>query len=192
MKCTALLTVYGVAVLICVTSLGGTPPSDDWPLALDDLVGKFNAASDTVAAGAEEPRVTVAEMIAAIRAALLQRDTLSPIEARHLFQRVVEARQAPRNAKLEVVTLSDPGGEYVFDVHDIYLRLPTADGGEIGIAIRKRFIASRTLDEEIRRLETELKAAPVLPGRYRLEDRVRQLKDRQTATAGGRDGSKKK
>jgi len=56
--------------------------------------------------------------------------------------------------------------------------VPKEDGGPYSIRIRERMIRSRTLQEELVQAEKRLQECPPVPGKYRLEERVKDLKAR--------------
>ena len=170
----------GLSVAALAMTSSGQQPRDpsEKSVPLTELIEAFHKNQD---AEPELPRVTVDEVTAAIRASLsaerANESGLSPSVLRDFANK----KALPEGSLLELETYVDPGGEFVFDVRDISLRIPTKMGGQTGIPIRKRLIASRTLAEEIARVERELKSAPPLPGRYRLDDRLRALKERTTS-----------
>ena len=154
----------------------------DHSQSLGQFVAEFNNQQDKAAIHLHGPALTKDEVIAALRASLRNLASTQSKETVAIVRRILDSQQLPDKALLEIATFSDPGGEFVFDIYDISLRLPTTADGQVGLPIRKRFIASRTLNEEIHRLERQLKLAPELPGKYRLADRLRELRSRASAT----------
>lgn len=146
-------------------------------VSLTDLVAAFQKEQGD---DPQQSRVTADEIIAGVRAYLGAETSLQSALPPIILDEFRTHKSLPAGSLLELVTYVDPGGEFVFEVRDVYLRIPLQTGMQVGIPIRKRYIASRTLTEEIARVERELKSAPALPGRYRLDDRLRALKERST------------
>lgn len=128
-------------------------------------------------AGADESPVDGDELLAAIRTARDTADAPSD-EARRVLEQLSDGKPLPPGATQTVNTLSDFGGRYVYDVSETFLVIPLDSGKELRIPVRKRFLRSRTLLQEIARLEGVLADATELPGRYRLKDRVKDLEAR--------------
>lgn len=120
-----------------------------------------------------------AEILAAIRAMCDTDSSARSDEAQRMLIKLSEGQPLPANAvRHEVGTIADHGGRYVYDVLDTILLIPIGGGEELRISIRKRYVGSRTLEAEIARLDGVLATTPAMPGRYRLEDRVKELKFR--------------
>ena len=56
--------------------------------------------------------------------------------------------------------------------------MPKEDGGTYSGRIRERMLRSRTLQEELVQAEKRLQECPPEPGKYRLQERVEDLKAR--------------
>jgi hypothetical protein len=136
------------------------------------------AAPSEMQTGGDASPITEAELLAAIRA-VRDADSEHSDEARRILAQLSDGQPRPANATtLKVETLADFGGRYVYDVLDTILMIPLAGGKELRIPVSKRFVSSRTLLQEIARLEGTLANSPAVPGRYRLEDRIKELKAR--------------
>lgn len=136
-----------------------------------------SAAPSQAASTDDAPPVDDAELLAAIRAAR-DTDAARSDEVRRLLAELSGGQPLPAGATLEVDSLRDLGGRYVYDVLDIFLVIPLDTGKELRIPVRRRFVRSRTIVEEVARLKDVLADAPARPGRYRLEDRVKELEAR--------------
>jgi len=144
--------------------------------SLTNAIKTFNAEAATNPIGKNQPALTGEEVIAAIRALKQKQDPLVSDELFRTFKQIAETQELPPNVGFETTTLWDPDGEFVFDVWWVRLQIPKEDGGMYSFPIRERFVSSRTLCEEVIRLEKVLQDTPPLPGRYRIEERIQQLR----------------
>jgi len=158
---------------------GETPPTNrDRPVSLAQAIETFNAEAAADPVGRAQPPLTEEEVVAAIRAAKPEKDSAVFEELFRALKRIAETRVLPPKAEFATMTLWDPGEAFVYDVWWVRIEMPKEDGGGYSMPIRERRIRSRTLEEEIQRLEKVLQETPPEPGRYRLEDRLEELKKR--------------
>jgi hypothetical protein len=129
-----------------------------------------------------DPPIGEVEILAAIRADRDDGCLLRSDEARRILVRLSDGQRLPEGSVCrDVETLVDLGGRYVYDVRETFLLIPISGKGDLKILIRKRFVRSRSLFEEIDRLECVIASAPAEPGLYRIGERVQELRDRSTA-----------
>ena len=83
----------------------------------------------------------------------------------------------PLNVQFDAMTLLD-WDSFVFDGWYVRLGFPRDDGGVQFVDVRKQLVRSRTVAEEADRLERALRDTPNVPGRHRLEERVKELRSR--------------
>jgi hypothetical protein len=100
------------------------------------------------------------------------------------FKQIAKTRELPAGTRFEVLGLMDPGEDYVFLGWWVRLEMPKEgkDGeGTYSFTIRERLVRSLTVAEAAREVEKTLRDTTPLPGRYRLEDRLKDLKKRAEA-----------
>jgi hypothetical protein len=176
--------VVVLLTLVTVSSAQAALASGPDFSALRAAVEAFNAQSLSSPIGKDQPPLSVEEVVAAIR---LTERTEHPAATDALFgslQRIATTGKLPPGAQLEVLTGLDRGGAFLFDVWYVRMMLPKDEGGTYSFPIRSRTIRSRPVGEVARELEKRLREMPPLPGRYRLEERLKELKAR-AATATG-------
>ena len=155
----------------------------DSPNDLATAIAAFNAKSLESSTGKDQPPLTEDEVLGAIRLAERADNRDAPDAQFLAFKRISQTRQLPPKAEIEVLTGIDPGADYVFDVWYVRIRLPKDDGGSYGFTIRNRVIRARPVAEVAQELEKDLQDIPPMPGRYRLEDRLKNLKERAAKAA---------
>lgn len=146
-----------------------------------EAIQTFNAESKDDPIGRLQSPLTEEEVIAAIRS--WEPGGNSPVSNALLarFKEISVSKELPEGAAFETLTGYDPGGEHVFDVWSVRIRLERADGSSFAFQIRERMIASRTLAQELERLEGLVAANPEMIrqiGGYRMADRIESLKRR--------------
>jgi hypothetical protein len=97
------------------------------------------------------------------------------------FKKIAETKQLPPGAELEAVGgIYDPGTAFIYDVWWVRVRMPKESGGTFGFVIRERTIRSRTLQEELVRIEKERpgKGELAIVDGGRLQERINDLKAR--------------
>jgi beta-lactamase regulating signal transducer with metallopeptidase domain len=149
---------------------------------LPDAIKAFNEKASKDQIGKDEPPITEQEVIAGIRASQRPKESDVTDKLYNAFKQIAETRQLPPGAALEALGGPwDPGGSFVYDVWFVRIEMPKEDGGTYSFKIRGRIIRSRTLQEELVRIEKKLQDLPQQarqPGGYRLEERVNDLKAR--------------
>jgi len=170
------------ASILCLV-LSGTasalPQSSDRAVPLPEAIEAFNkkAANDYI--GKDEAPLTEEEVIAAIRASVRPSKPAVSDNLYNAFKQIAETRQLPPGAVLENNGgLHDPGGEFVYDVWKVRIWMPMEAGVTYSFGIRERTIRSRTLKEELVKIEKVVQEARPWPGLYRLEERIEELKAR--------------
>jgi len=154
---------------------------DDARPSLLDAIKALNTKASSDLVGKDETPLTEPEVIAVIRAAERPKDTAVTDKLFDAFKKIAETKQLPPGAELEAVGgIWDPGTSFVYDVWWVRVRMPKESGGTYGFAIRERLIRSRTLQEELARLETERpgKGEPAIVDGGRLQERINDLKAR--------------
>jgi len=71
----------------------------------------------------------------------------------------------------------DPGGQHVFDVWSVRIRLAQDDGSSFAFILRETYIASRTLEEELERLKVSWNGEREL-GQLSVQRRIEELQKR--------------
>ena len=146
-------TIIAVSLsLLC--SLGAGKES----LPLADAIKAFNEKTAADPIGKDQPPLTEEEAIAAIRA-WERPNSKSPVsdEMYEAFKKIAETRTLPPNASFETETRSEPvPGAFVFDIWSVRIRMFRPDRSSYGFELRKRFIRSRTLEEELAHVQKRL------------------------------------
>jgi RNA polymerase sigma factor (sigma-70 family) len=149
--------------------------------SLSDAIKALNTKASHDDVGKDETPITEPEVIAAIRAAKRPEDSAVTDKLFDAFKKIAETKQLPPGAELEAVGGPwDPGGSFVYDVWWVRLRMPKEANGTYGFVIRERIIRSRTLQEEVARLEKKRPGEgelPVVDG-GRLQEIIKNLKTR--------------
>lgn len=147
--------------------------------SLGKAIDDFNLKAKADPIYKDQPPLTQEEVIAALGAA---RKADSPKATDALFQslkRIADTEVMPANAAFEARNELIDCGDVVVDVWEVRLGLPKSDSGLHYFSIRaKQFGQTRTIAAEADRLEQMLRNAPVLPGRNRLEERLKELRSR--------------
>ncbi|MGL4463304.1 MAG: hypothetical protein ACRC1K_14240 [Planctomycetia bacterium] len=172
-----------MAVSILGLVLSGTasslPQSSNQAVSLADAVKAFNEKVANHHIGKNEAPITEEEVVAAIRASERPDELAVSDTMYNDFKRIADARRLPQGAFLEPIGGGwDPGGAFIYDVWWVRITMPKEDGGSYSFRIRERILRSRSLSEELIQAENRLKEFPLGPGRYKLEDRVEELKAR--------------
>jgi RNA polymerase sigma factor (sigma-70 family) len=146
--------------------------------SLADAIKAFDEKASKDQIGKDETPITEQEVIAGIRASERPKESAVTDKLYNAFKQIAETHQLPPGAALEAIGGSwDPGGSFVYDVWRVRVKMPKEDGGTYSFQIRERIIRSRTLQEELVRIEKERPALVEVDG-GRLVDRVNDLKAR--------------
>jgi hypothetical protein len=147
-------------------------------IPLADAMKAFNetAAKDPI--GKDQSPLTEEEVIGAVRHLDRTKDMPVTEEMFEAFKQIAETRELPPNAEFESLTGYDPGGDFVFDVWSVRIRMYRPDRSSYAFIIRERMIRSRTIEEELVLAEKRLEDFPPVPGKWRVEKRVEDLKAR--------------
>jgi RNA polymerase sigma factor (sigma-70 family) len=122
--------------------------------SLSDAIKALNTNASHNPVGKDETPTTEPEVVAAIRAAERPKDSAVTDKLFDAFKKIAETKQLPPGAEFEAVGGPwDPGASFVYDVWWVRLRMPKEANGTYSFVIRERFIRSRTLQEEMARLE---------------------------------------
>ena len=136
---------------------------------LAEAVRRFHARYATDLIGKDQPPLTEAEVLAAIRWAMTDRAKL--LVADDTFRtlgRVVETRWLPDNFELEAETGYQPNNSVTFDVWSVRLRIPGGPNltGTTCISIRENILGSRTIGKHeqavIQKWATNWSTVPVI------------------------------
>jgi len=174
---------------VCISTLviaGGNAALADTPNPLAKAIQEFNQKSLADAIGKDQPPLSEAEVVAAIR--LSEKATFAEASDSlfQTFKEIAATRQLPPGASIEVLTRIDLGGEFIFDVWYVRLSLPRPDGGTYSFAIRRQVVGSKSVAVVARELELKLKQVKPAPGVYRIEERLKDLKERAAAIESGK------
>ena len=142
--------------LICPLNAGQQSRQQSLPLA--DAIKAFNEKAAEHPIGKDQPPLTEEEAIAAIRAweRPKSKDPVSD-EMYEAFKKIAETRTLPPNASFETETGYQPRGAFVFDIWSVRIRMFRPDRSSYGFELRNRIIRSRTLEEELDRVQKQLK-----------------------------------
>jgi hypothetical protein len=148
---------------------------------LGQAIDEFNQKALADQIGKDQPPLSEAEVVAAIR--LSEKATFAEASDSlfQTFKEIAATRQLPPGASMEVLTRIDPGGEFIFDVWYVRIMLLKPDGGTYSFAIRRQVVGSKSVAVVARELELKLKQVKPAPGVYRLEERLKELKERAAA-----------
>jgi len=166
-----------VFVVTALLFMASSSRGNDHSMSLKAVISEFVTTTSKVGSQIASSPIDEAEVLAAIRLALEDKHDLGD-DAQHFLSYSATGEPLPSGTKLELNSLRDLGGQFVYDSEDIFLSIPLKDDELLRIPVRQRLIRSRTLSQEIDRLESVLKNTPARPGRYRLEDRVKELTTR--------------
>ena len=147
---------------------------------LETAIEAFNSKSARHELGKSQPPLSMEEVVAAIR--LWQPGPDTPVSPKLLgvFKQIAESKTLPDRAEFELLTGYDRGGKFVFDVWSVRIRIEREDGSSYAFLIRESVLGSRTLEEEVARIERviEDKNMERMVGGYRIIERVEHLKSR--------------
>ena len=124
------------------------------PTSLAAEVEQFNGGHGHTLRKLSQPPLTENEVIAAIRWSHADPTAISP-DLLHHCKRIAMTGQFPSSAKLEILTNFDPGGDFVFKICSIRIRITREDGTSDALIVRNSFVASWTLEEELDRLRAK-------------------------------------
>jgi len=151
--------------------------------SLSDAIKALNTKAAHNPIGKDETPITEPEVIAAIRAAKRPEDSAVTDKLFDAFKKIAETKQLPPGAELEAVGGGwDPGMAFLYDIWWVRVQMPKEANGTYSFVIRERFIRSRTLQEEMARLEPKPgEEQPVDGGRTQeyieaLKDRIEKMK----------------
>lgn len=183
MKATLLTLVLGSSLCsVAVTNGASTGGSET---GLTDAISAFNMTALSDPIGETQTPLTVNEVVAEIRAWNRPDAQTSEIQLA-AFKSIAETQKLPKNASFESLNGYDGGGDYVFDMWSIRIVFEGPNGSTYAFPIRRRMVASRTLSEELERVEAKVAAldpqSKRVPGWYRIENRIRKLKSRIAAS----------
>ena len=171
------ITAIGLSFTFLGTSWAVQPSRHD-PVPLAEAINAFNEKASKEPIGMDQSPLTEEEVPAAIRYWKRPKDSPVSDQMYEAFKQIAETRMLPSNAEFESLTGYDPGGAFVFDVWSVRIRMDRPDRSSYAFELRQRMIRSRTLEEELVLAEKTLQDTPPLPGRYRMEERVENLKAR--------------
>jgi RNA polymerase sigma factor (sigma-70 family) len=127
------------------------PVPDEKPLA--DAVRAFNQRAADNPVGKDQPPLTEDEVIAAMRWTLLGHDdVLLADDTLQALRVAVETRKLPPEFLLEEASGYEPNDQVVFTAWSVRLRVPSAKGGTTCIRVRDRWIGSRVIGPEERKV----------------------------------------
>lgn len=147
-------------------------------VSLAQAIADFNAKAQQSETGRQQSPLTMEEVIAAVGLRGRREEPSAPERQWQQFKQVAETRMLPPAAEFEVLTGIDPGGAYIYEVWYVRLMLRKDDGGTYSFTIRERAIRARHVSEIVSDLEKVLKDSMPYPGRYRIEDRLKEMKRR--------------
>jgi hypothetical protein len=175
----ALLLAALLLVPTAANAAGPPPVRTAVPLA--EAIRKFNEEAKRDPVGKEQPPLTLDEVLAAIRLPDKKHYASATDEQFAEFKRIAETQVFPATAEFEVLGWMDPGGDYLYQMWDVRIMLTAPEGNTYSFTVRRRLIRSQSVEEAAAALEKVLRDTPALPGRYRMEDRLKDLKARAAA-----------
>lgn len=180
-----MLTRLSLCVLLLFVPWAIQTKQSSSPAPLAGAIDDFNAMASKHPIGKSQPPLTQEEVIAAIMLAEKQQFPEASQRDFERFKAIARTKAIPADGEFEILDGLDRGGDFIFDVWYVRIRLDKGDGGNYAFTIRERVIRARPVSEVADELEKKLADIPPLPGRYRIEDRVNDLKAR-AARAGTR------
>ena len=172
-------TLALVPLLFVPRPVNSDEPVVDRSRFLDEAVEAFNArAKGTEGIGRDQNPLTVDEVIAAIRYTERPKEADVSDAVFHAFTQIAETRKLPDDARFEVLTSIDPGGDYIFHGWWVRIMLRKENGGTYSFPIRSRLVRSLTLEEALERAEWGMKVTARLPGFFKMEERAKDLRAR--------------
>ena len=163
---------------IAFVALAGVSQAQTQVTPLSTAIKAFNTTSLGDPIGKQQPALTDEEVVAAIRLTDTKDHPLAPDAVFRSLKHIAKSGELPAGAEIEVLTSLDPGGDFVFDTWYVRVSLPKEDGGTYSFPIRSSIVRSHSVAEAAKDLEVRLKQIPAMPGRYRLENRLQELKAR--------------
>ncbi len=133
------------------------------------LVKSFDKHRRSLPPDVEPLELSEEEILAAIRIAADSHSLFGL--GKEAVKSLVDGESLPESTELEIESLRDLGGEYLYDVEDVFLSMPVPGSEPVRIPIRQRLLGSRTLRDEIERLNQVIQSAKPLPGVARLVQR---------------------
>ena len=156
------------------------PPRTSTGTELDIAIETFNQQATEDPIGAQQPPLTHEEVVAAIR--FWDRDDHPEVSDAMVarFKHIAVSNRMPASAAFETITAFDPGGDFVFDTWSVRIRIKRPNGSSYAFVIRERVLASRTLAEELDRLQAFLSDNGIerMVGGHRYRERVESLQSR--------------
>jgi hypothetical protein len=144
-----------------VGSFRAAEPEPDGSTSLADAVKAFNERALENPIGKDQPPLTEAEVIAAIRWSDLHRKALPVSEEEYrAFLNIAETRRLPKGSEFEVLTGFEPNQEVVFDAWSVRIRMPKQNG-TYAFGIRERMIRSRLIGAEERKVIEKWSKSPI-------------------------------
>jgi hypothetical protein len=145
--------MQGFAIAFLITgSFIATEQTADLKMPIRNAIDDFNLTRVSELIRLKQPTLSEDEVIAEIRAWLSKKGSSDDALLFNIMTRIEQTRILPPKARFEVTRLTDLGGKYVFDVYNIQLWVQLPNGLSSGIRLRQAFISSRTLPEEVDRL----------------------------------------
>ncbi len=130
------------AVIVCLT-VSIPIQAADGSFSLADAVKDFNARAAKDKTGKDQPPLTVAEVVAAIRGWIRDQTPSATDDVYRAFQKVAMTKQLSEGARLSYCTGWLGYNGYDFDVWWVDLTLPTGARTAYTFRIRARMINSR-------------------------------------------------
>lgn len=170
--------MFIVALFVAVA--GNSIADDEVDTSLSEAVAAFNKKSLSDTIGAAQPPMTEEEVVAAIL--LYECPPNEPVSDELLgsFKKIATSKTLPENASFESLNGYDRGGSHIFDVWSVRIRMERADGSSYAFVLRERVVGSRTLEEELERLNNLIEEEDVKRwvGGYRILERKKDLEAR--------------
>jgi hypothetical protein len=141
------------ALLVSAASDDGSDLPADKSVSLAASVSTFNrrAADDPI--GKSQPVLTEDAVIAAIRWAMLDRNTLLVNdETFRTLKDIIANHTLPTGFDLEYLTGFEPNDEVAFEKWSVRLRIPASPYGTTCIMIQETMIGSRVIGDEERKV----------------------------------------
>lgn len=136
-----------VTAALWVGSFVATLPAleAEQPQPLTDAVEALNDLAAKDAMGKDQPALTEAEVVAAIRGWVRDQAPPASDEVYDAFQKIAKTKQLPKGTRLEFTTRWIGYEGYAFDVWWVDLTIPTGERSTYTYRLRARMIESRPL-----------------------------------------------
>ena len=133
-----MLRAIGFIVLLVIPATRRPDDDRSKTTPLSTAIADFNTKAAQHEIGRDQPPLTQDEVLAAI---MLAEKKQFPEASQHDFERfkaIASTKEIPADGEFEILDGLDPGGDFIFDVWYVRIRLNKEDGGNYAFTIRER------------------------------------------------------